>query len=154
MFTYTYTIHVTTGRKVLLRACQGRENSEHAFLSTEANPESSLVDLFLNDNTNHMVWTQEHVTGNRYRLRNHAGKYLSVPETGNLVDLFGRDDDSGRQHWEFQPQGDNCFTLTMFHGQGREGNVNILGHGFGHGDTNRSVELHHEQRVWEVIPVG
>lgn len=142
------------GRKVLLRACQGRENSEHAFLSTEGNPESSLVDLFRNDNTNHMVWTQEHVTGNRYRLRNHAGKYLSVPEKGNLVDLFGRDDDSGRQHWEFQLQGDNCFMLTMFHGQGREGNANILSHGFGHGDTNRSVELHHEQRVWEVIPVG
>jgi len=100
------------------------------------------------------VWTQEHVSSNRYRLRNHAGKYLSVPEKGNLVDLFGRDDDSGRQHWEFQAQGDNCFMLTMFHGQGREGNVNILSHDFGDGDRNRSVELHHERRVWEVIPVG
>lgn len=147
---------MTAGRKVLLRACQGRENSEFAFLSTEANPESTLVDLFFNDNTNHMVWTQEHVGGNRYRLRNHAGKYLSVPEKkfGDFVDLFGRDDDSGRQHWEFQSQGDNCFMLTMFHGQGREGNVNILSHGFGQGDTNRSVELHHERRVWEIIPVG
>ncbi|DBB10511.1 hypothetical protein WJX82_011175 [Trebouxia sp. C0006] len=142
------------GKKVLLKACQGRENSKHAFLSTEANPESSLVDLFFNDNSIHMVWTQEHVTGNRYRLRNHAGKYLSVPEKGNLVDLFGRDDDSGRQHWEFHAQGDNCFMLTMFHGQGREGDSNTLSHGFGHGDTNRSVELHHERRVWEVIPVG
>ena len=119
--TDTHIMHVPAGRKVLLKACQGRENSKHAFLSTEANPESSLVDLFFNDNSNHMVWTQEHVTGNRYRLRNHAGKYLSVPEKGNLVDLFGRDDDSGRQHWEFQAQGDNCFMLTMFHGQGEKG---------------------------------
>ncbi len=83
-------IYATTGRKVLLRACQGRQNSEHGLFSTEANPESSVVDLFLNDNTNHMVWTQEHVSSNRYQLRNHAGKYLSVPEKGNLVDCWQR----------------------------------------------------------------
>ena len=140
------------GRKVLLRACQGRENSEHVFLSTQGDPEGTLVDLFFNDNTSHMVWTQEHVTANRYRLQNHGGKYLSVPENkfGNFVDLFGRDDDSGRQHWEFESQGDNIYMLTV---QGRDGNVNILSHGFGHGDTNRSVELHHERRFWEVMPV-
>lgn len=143
------------GRKVRLRACQGRGDSKFVFLSTQADPEGSLVDLFFNDNTSHMVWTQEHVEGSRYRLRNHAGKYLSVPEKklGDFVDLFGRDDFSGRQHWEFQPQGDNCFMLTMFHGQSREGNVNILSHGFGE-DGNRSVELHHEPRVWEVSAVN
>lgn len=140
------------GRKVLLRACQGRENSEHVFLSTQGDPEGTLVDLFFNDNTSHMVWTQEHVTANCYRLQNHSGKYLSVPENrfGNFVDLFGRDDDSGRQHWEFELQGDNIYMLTV---QGRDENVNILSHGFGHGDTNCSVELHHERRFWEVMPV-
>ena len=139
----------------MLRACQGRENSDHCFLSTPADPEAKLVDLFRNDTSNHIVWVQEHVGGNRFRLRNHAGKYLSAPEKkfGDFVDLFDRDDDSGRQHWEFQPHSDNCFVLTMFHGQGREGNVNILSHGFGQGDKDRSVELHHEMRVWEVIPV-
>ena len=136
-----------------LRACQGREGSKFEFLSTQADPDGKLVDLFFNDNTSHMVWTQEHVAGNRFRLRNHAGKYLSVPEKklGDFVDLFDRDDFSGRQHWEFEPQGDNYFVLSMFHGQAREGNVNILSHGFGQGDSCRSVELHHEPRVWEVI---
>ena len=140
---------------MLLRCCQGRENSEYCFLSTKEDPEATLVDLFFNDNTNHMVWTQEHVTGNRFRLRNHAGKYLSAPEKqiGDFVDLFGRDDGSGRQQWEFQQQGQNVFMLTMFHGQAREGHVNILSHGFGSGDHDRSVALHHEQRLWEVIPV-
>lgn len=144
-----------TGRKVRLRACQGRENSDYVYLSTQADPEGSLVDLFFNDNTSHMVWTQEHVSENRYRLRNHAGKYLSAPEKtlGDFVDLFGRDDFSGRQHWEFKPQGHQFFMLTMFHGQGREGNVNILSHGFGENGNNRSVELHHEPRVWEVCVV-
>ncbi|KAL3141486.1 hypothetical protein ABBQ32_005048 [Trebouxia sp. C0010 RCD-2024] len=144
------------GRKVRLRACQGREESDFVFLSTQADPEGTLVDLFFDDNTSHMVWTQEYVGGNRYRLRNHAGKYLSVPEKklGDFVDLFDRDDFSGRQHWEFVPQGGSRrFMLTMFHGQAREGNVNILSHGFGQGASNRTVELHHEARVWEVIPI-
>ena len=138
-----------------LRACQGRDNSEYEFLSTQADPEGTLVDLFFNDNTSHMVWTQEHIGGDRYRLRNHAGKYLSVPEKklGDFVDLFCRDDFSGRQHWEFKQQSENCFMLTMFHGQAREGNVNILSHGFGEDGDNRSVELHHEPHVWEVIAV-
>ncbi|KAL3162069.1 hypothetical protein ABBQ38_009135 [Trebouxia sp. C0009 RCD-2024] len=126
--------HGGQGRKVRLRAYQGREDSDFVFLSTQADPEGTLVDLFFDDNTSHMVWTQEHIAGNRYRLRNHAGKYLSVPEKklGDFVDLFDRDDFSGRQHWEFEPQGGSRrFMLTMFHGQAREGNVNILSHGYG-----------------------
>lgn len=140
----------------MLRARQGRENSDHVFLSTPADPDAKLVDLFRDDNSGHMVWVREHVAGNRFRLRSHGGKYLSAPskQFGDFVDLFDRDDDSGRQHWEFQPHSENCFVLTMFHGQEREGQVNILSHGFGSGDDNRSVGLHHETSVWEVIEVS
>lgn len=114
------------GRKVLLRACNCAEDGKHVFLSTKAFLNSTVVDLHINDDTTHMVWTKQQVSDSRFRLRNHAGKYLSVQAEGDQVHLIDINDDSGQQHWYFWPQGNGCFILTMFREHGNEGNAEFL----------------------------
>lgn len=57
------------------------------------------------------------VSGGRAWCSNSDGWYLSAPAEGRDVDLWYRDDGSGRQRWVFRQVGDSMYTLRLAGGR-------------------------------------
>lgn len=89
---------------------QQEENGEPKYLS--CTKDGSKVDLYdKDDNSGRQKWVLEPVpnspTCNTFYIKNLSGVssdriYLSCAKDGSKVDLYNKDDNSGRQRWQVQ----------------------------------------------------
>ena len=88
-----------------------------AFLSCSRDPSDSAVYLANGDGSAHDAWTMSPVAKDTYVVTAPASRggnaTLSCTASGGVVDVFARDDGSGRQRWKFLPAGDGRFAVSV-----------------------------------------
>jgi hypothetical protein len=108
------------------------KNLNNYFLSSGSCP-SNISDLFnLDDGSGRQRWALKKVpnSSNYFNIivsggRNGCNQYLSVSDcTDNRIDMYNKDDGSGRQQWIFKQIGNNTYNIINV---GRQSCENYLG---------------------------
>jgi hypothetical protein len=91
--------------------------SKGALLSCSKDPADSAVYLAPGDGSAHDVWKMTPVAKDTYVVTSEGDRgeraTLSCTASGGGVDVFARDDGSGRQRWKFLPVGDGKFSVSV-----------------------------------------
>ena len=81
--------------------------SKGTFLSCSKDPADAAVYLAAQDGNAHDMWKMTPVAKDTYVVTSEGARgeraTLSCSAAGGVVDVFARDDGSGRQRWKFLP---------------------------------------------------